>query len=265
MLTNKQISIIIPTKNEEKHLASCLKSIKSQNIPSEIIVVDNFSKDNTLKIAKQYTKFVFQKGPERSAQRNFGAEKAKSRYLLFLDADMQLTPDLLENALTIMKKKKCIIAFGEKAIGNNFWEKSVALERNCYQNVKLLAAARFYPKKLFQKLGGFDEKLIAGEDWDLSLRAVKTGFHLVFAKNKIIHRETIKSLLDFLEKKKYYRKNIKYYQSKHPLEFQKQSSLLFRLNIFRKNWRRLLRDPLHFSGFLFLKMLIWYDWQLNKK
>ena len=94
------VSIIITTKNEEKNIGRCLKSIKKQACPNiEIIVVDNNSIDKTKQITKKYTKNVFNKGPERSAQRNFGAQKAKGKYLLFLDADMTLSPQLIKKAV----------------------------------------------------------------------------------------------------------------------------------------------------------------------
>jgi len=59
-----------------------LKSIKKQSYsPIETIIVDNSSIDKTVEIAKKYTKYVFTKGPERSSQRNYGAKKAKGKYL----------------------------------------------------------------------------------------------------------------------------------------------------------------------------------------
>ena len=94
------VSIIIPTHNEQKNIEDCLKSVKDQNYNNfEIIVVDNFSKDNTLKIAKIFTRKYYLMGKERSAQRNFGAKKSKGSYLLFLDADMRLTPNCLAQAV----------------------------------------------------------------------------------------------------------------------------------------------------------------------
>ena len=72
------VSVIVPTKNSEQFLEKCLDSIKKQTYKRvEIIVVDNNSTDNTKKIARKFTNKVFNKGPERSAQMNFGAKKAK--------------------------------------------------------------------------------------------------------------------------------------------------------------------------------------------
>lgn len=79
------VSIIVTTKNEEKNIATCLRSIinsinssNSTNQNVEIIVVDNNSSDNTVKVAKEFTDKVYNKGPESSAQENFGVEKAIS-------------------------------------------------------------------------------------------------------------------------------------------------------------------------------------------
>ena len=69
----KKVSVIVTTKNEAKNIGRCLQSIQNQTYKAiEIIVVDNFSKDETKRIAKKFTKKVFDKGPERSAQRNLG-------------------------------------------------------------------------------------------------------------------------------------------------------------------------------------------------
>src|ERR1022692_5165255 len=85
------VSVIVPTKNSAVTLEACLKSIKEQiYYPIELIVVDNHSSDATREIARQFTDKVFVKGPERSAQRNYGAASASGRYLLMVDSDMEL-------------------------------------------------------------------------------------------------------------------------------------------------------------------------------
>ena len=84
---NSLVSVIITTKNEQAVIGRLLESIKMQSYPKiEVIVVDNKSADRTKQIAKKYTKLVYNAGPERSAQRNYGAKKAKGDFLFFLDA-----------------------------------------------------------------------------------------------------------------------------------------------------------------------------------
>jgi len=74
------VSVIITTKNEAKNIKQCLESIKRQTYAAiEIVVVDNNSLDATVAITKAYTAHIFTKGPERSAQRNFGA-KSETHY-----------------------------------------------------------------------------------------------------------------------------------------------------------------------------------------
>jgi len=100
------VSVIITTRNEEKNIENCLKSIKEQTYPQEeieIIVVDNNSTDRTKEIVARYTENpsgngfafhgvkVYNFGPERSAQRNFGVQEAEGKYILYLDTDMILS------------------------------------------------------------------------------------------------------------------------------------------------------------------------------
>ena len=256
------VSIIIPTLNESKNIEKCLLSCQKQSYKNiEIIVIDNFSKDNTLQIAKVYTNKYFLSGKERSSQRNFGAQKAKGEYLLFLDADMQLTKNCLSVAIDNVKKENTIIAFPETPIGKNYWEKSIALERSLYQKEKVLSGARLFPKNLFINLKGYDETLFAGEDWDITIRAQNAKFKLIIAKVPIIHTENVKSLNELLKKKAYYSKNISLYAKKHPLEFSRQSSFQKRLGIYLKYFPKLLANPLHTFGFIFIKFLVWYNWQ----
>lgn len=255
------VSIIVPTYNEQKNIGQCLKSILLQNYKNiELIVVDNFSKDKTLTIAQKYTKKCYRFGNERSVQRNFGAKKALGKWLLFIDADMRLTKKCLKEAIDKAQKGKFIIAFPEVSQGQNFWEKSIAFERNLYQKEKILAGARLFPKKLLLKLQGFDQNLIAGEDWDITIRAHKLGYKLVFANDSLVHKESVKNLKEILKKKAYYSKNIYLYAAKHPKDFAKQASFKMRLGIYLKNWPRLLTSPQFTAGFLFIKSCIWYDW-----
>jgi len=74
------VSVIITTRNEEKNIENCLQSIWMQTYPHdkiEIIVVDNNSTDRTKEIVARYTEKVYNFGPERSAQRNFGVGQAR--------------------------------------------------------------------------------------------------------------------------------------------------------------------------------------------
>ena len=72
------VSVVVTTKNEEKNIGKLLSSIRNQTHKDiEIIVVDNNSTDETVKIAREFTKTVYEKGPERSAQRISGSERQR--------------------------------------------------------------------------------------------------------------------------------------------------------------------------------------------
>src|SRR5919202_5218895 len=85
------VSIIIPTKNSSKTLKLTLQSVANQTYSNyEVIIVDNYSTDNTLELARQYTTKVYIEAPERSAQVNFGIRKAKGKYIYEIGSDFVL-------------------------------------------------------------------------------------------------------------------------------------------------------------------------------
>lgn len=94
------ISAVIITLNEEKRLEAALKSLK--DVASEIIIVDAYSSDQTLKIAKKYTDKVFQrKWTHFSDQKNFANSKASFPWILSLDADERLSPELRQEIMAL--------------------------------------------------------------------------------------------------------------------------------------------------------------------
>jgi glycosyltransferase involved in cell wall biosynthesis len=88
------ISAIVLTKNEEKNIKKCLKSL--HQLVDEIIVIDDFSHDKTVKIAQDLGAKVYQRklNNDFSCQRNFGLQKAKGKWVFFLDADERVSSRL---------------------------------------------------------------------------------------------------------------------------------------------------------------------------
>jgi len=83
------VSVVIPTRNSAGTIADCVKSVRSQSHrPVEIIVVDNYSTDSTVEIAKRNGALVMLRAGGRSAQKNWGAKFAKGEYLYFVDSDV---------------------------------------------------------------------------------------------------------------------------------------------------------------------------------
>ncbi|MDO8551664.1 MAG: glycosyltransferase [bacterium] len=252
---NNKVSIIIATKNEELNIARCIKSIQSSIINHqsliEVIVVDNYSTDQTGQIAKKMGAKVFEKGPERSSQRNFGAQKATGQYLVFLDADMSLETELISECLNLAQKGFGSIILSEKIIPRGYWEKCRALEKSCYLGDDLIEAARFYERRLFEEAGGYDENLIASEDWDLHQRVKKSKSLIGRTKSFVQHNEKETNPLQAAKKKYYYGLNLASYLKKHPaLAFAQYQPLRPAL---LRHWPKLLLHPILTCGLVILK------------
>lgn len=105
-----KISAILPAYNVEKYLGQCIESIINQNIECEIIIVNDGSTDNTLKVAESYKeKYSFirvfsQENCGQSTARNKGIENATGEYLLLLDSDDYLFPDTLNVLYNLCKE-----------------------------------------------------------------------------------------------------------------------------------------------------------------
>ncbi|HOT96999.1 MAG TPA: glycosyltransferase family 2 protein [bacterium] len=86
------LSVIVITLNESRHIAACLESVAWAD---EIVVVDSESSDDTAAIARRYTDHVYvEKFRGYSGQKNFAVERARGEWVLWLDADERVTPEL---------------------------------------------------------------------------------------------------------------------------------------------------------------------------
>ena len=174
------VSVVITTKDEEKNIRNCLESIQVQTWGNiEIIVVDNESTDNTRSISNEYTKNVFTKGPERSAQRNYGMiEKASGDYVIYVDADMILSPILIESCVKYISQTGAVaLHIPEIILGNNYFSRVRRFERSFYDGTPI-DGARFFERTKFAQVGGFDEPLFvkgSGEDWDIDKMIKQLG------------------------------------------------------------------------------------------
>jgi glycosyltransferase involved in cell wall biosynthesis len=256
-MKNINISVIIPTKNEAGNIERCLKSISNQTYRNfECIVVDNHSSDKTVSLAKKYTESVYSVGPERSSQRNFGARKSRGKYLLFIDADMELQPDVLEACLTEADNSKNIggIIIPEIPVGKNYFERVKAFERSLYNKYgdETTDAARFFPKNVFHEVGGYDTTITGPEDWDLPESIQKKGYAIRRVKAQILHYERIPSILSLFRKKFYYAKNAHRYLEKQQISTVSSKTIYFLRPVLYKSWRDYLSHPLLFLGMVFM-------------
>ncbi len=289
------VSIIVTTKNEGDNIANCLESIRQQIYPAqkiELIVVDNNSTDRTREIAKKYTKKVYNQGPERSAQRNFGAQLAKGEWLLFLDADMILSSTVVKRGIKKSQSEKLVALYiPELILGRSFWCRVRRLERSFYDATPI-DAVRLIRADIFQKTGGFDINLTGPEDWDLNKKIKKLGKvgmidnynfsqinqklnkindqdkNLINDLNKVTnrgilyHNEVNFNLKKYLAKKAYYSANFDQYIKKWgrtDSDIKKQLGFFYRyLQVFIEGggWKKIVRFPEAMVGVFILKFLV---------
>lgn len=270
------VSVIIPTKNSSRTLESCLKSIKNQTYKNiEIIVVDNFSSDDTKQIALKYTDKVYEKWPERTSQKNYGIEKSSWEYICFIDSDMELSENVIVDCIDLYKKDSNIwgICIPEHSIWKWLFVKIREFERSFYEWTAI-ESARFFRLDDVKFVWWFEEDLIFFEE---SLLPQKIELKLAKACNirtgsYINHNENTVSLYEWLQKKFYYGKSLKEYNQKVIkiwLEkvWKDQVSLINRYMIFLKN-KKFYSRPILAIWVLFLKTMefgAWWVWFLYSK
>jgi glycosyltransferase involved in cell wall biosynthesis len=104
-----KITAIIPTLNEEIHIEEAIKSV---GFADEIIVIDSYSTDNTLKLAEKHSvKIIKRKFDDFSSQKNFAIHQAKHPWIYILDADERVTPEVEKEILEAVKNPKDFVGF----------------------------------------------------------------------------------------------------------------------------------------------------------
>ncbi|MGM0588353.1 MAG: glycosyltransferase family 2 protein [Bacteroidota bacterium] len=189
------VSIIITSYNQITKISETIESALNQSrLPDTIIISDDGSDDGSRIILKEY----YQKYPELinldyaqknrgvSTNRNVGASLSDDDYLIFLDGDDQLLPNKIESDLAILDKcdnKETIIIwsnflFGKSLEKSKKWldqfNKGLTISTKHIAGRKMpknkLFRNELIPRKLFQEVGGFDERYSLYEDWDLKIR-----------------------------------------------------------------------------------------------
>lgn len=187
------ISIIIPTLNEEKILEKTLVSLKEFHGDYEIIISDGRSTDKTTEIARRFTdKVIIYDGTTRQTigmGRNLGASIASGEYYVFIDADVFI-PDInnfFTKIIQNFKKNNKLVGLGvffdvnpEVATKSDkfflwFFNWMFYILNNIFHYGALSGEFQFVKADIFKKLGGYNEKLVAGEDNEFFRRLSKVG------------------------------------------------------------------------------------------
>ncbi len=245
------LTAVITTRNESANIANCIRAFDGFRDDVEVIVVDNGSTDDTKSIAASLGAKVFDKGPERSAQRNLGWREAAAKWVVVLDADMIMPRETVVEMLERASRGGGAAAYWipEVRTGSGLRVRARNFERSFYDGT-CIDALRLFSKEILEKTGGYDEGLIAGpEDWELDIRILATGAKCEVLKNHLVHNEKRLTFRKMLAKKAYYTKSFAAYQAKwkdHPA-VRRQFSPWYRfVGVFVENgkWKRLLRHPI---------------------
>lgn len=266
-----KLAAVITTRNEADNIANCIRAFDGFRDRVEIIVVDNSSTDSTKKIAGELGAKVFDRGPERSAQRNFGWRHTSAEWVMVLDADMVLPSRTLAECLKTISRPDAADAYWIPEIrsGGGIRVKARNFERSFYNGTPI-DALRLFRREVLAATGGYDENLIAGpEDWELDIRVLAAGARCEVFPLPLIHNEKALSLGRMLAKKAYYSRSMAAYQAKwrgHPA-LKRQFSLGYRyFGVFFGNggWKRLLRHPVLTAVMYFERFLVGAVYLVNR-
>src|SRR6185295_16601263 len=192
----KSVSVVIPTYNYGRFIKAAISSVLDQTrSPSEVIVVDDGSTDETTAVVAAFGKavrYMRQDNAGVSAARNLGVRESTSQLIAFLDADDTLEPSTLEKQVARLDSDEEIVLVhcamrefddetgatirlhmegGEDRVANNLllWEGPLIVA----------AGAIIVSRQAFDRVGGFDTRMKVGEDWDFCYRVAqlfKIGF-----------------------------------------------------------------------------------------
>ncbi|MRX54258.1 glycosyltransferase [Bacillus idriensis] len=178
------VSVIIPTYNRSNLLKKSIETVLGQTFTDfELIIVDDCSKDDTQKVILSFNdpRIIYIKLEENQGApfaRNIGINKAKGKYVAFLDSDDQWLPEKLQKQVLTFKKneKTGVVYTGIKKISENNVEYQTPIHRgnilsklfinNCVDSTSTVMVK----KNVLLKVNGFDLDLPSCQDWDLWIR-----------------------------------------------------------------------------------------------
>ncbi|CAD5917263.1 putative glycosyltransferase RBE_0706 [Planktothrix rubescens] len=210
------ISVVIPAYNAEKTIQQTIDSVLNQTFQDfEIIVINDGSTDLTLDIVSGINdpriKILSYPNSGAAVSRNRGFDVAKGEYIALLDADDLWTSDKLEaqyNALQSHPQASVAYSWTDYIDQSGQFLQSgrhLAFQGNVYPEllVKNFLENGSNPlicRQTVIQIGGFDESLLGGQDWDFYIRLAQNYEFLVVPKVQILYRVSSQSISSQLER-----------------------------------------------------------------
>ncbi|HEX5513215.1 MAG TPA: glycosyltransferase [Gammaproteobacteria bacterium] len=205
-----ELSFIIPALNEADNIVRTLASIEREAAAyrHEVIVVDNGSTDATAQLAQEAgAKVLLLPAGTIAAVRNHGVRYARGRVLVFLDADASLTSDWREHlpaSLIALAATKPLVTGSHCSPPDHcswiehHWFREFAVEQNARH---LGTGHMLIPRDFFLQMGGFDERLETGEDYEFCQRARAAGGEIVNNPQlRVVHHNFPRTLRQFIRR-----------------------------------------------------------------
>jgi len=206
--TNPTFSIIIPAFNRSDELNELLTSISGLKFPKEqfeVIVSDDGSTDETPELVQSFIDqnflsiiYLMQENKGPGAARNHAMENANGDFFIFIDSDVTMPDDWLQNISVVLKKEKADAFGGPDTFHDDFpallkainYSMTSFITTGGLRGKKGKKLAKFYPRsfnmglsrQLWEKIGGFGS-LRHGQDIEFSHRIIKSGATVAFVEN----------------------------------------------------------------------------------
>ena len=222
------VSIIFPTKNSTRLLGTCLHRLRSQRYKNiEILLVDDGqSKDMHVltSLSEKYACTLFLYNPkvkkglfDATKKRNYAVKKAKGEFIYHFDADMEVTPNVIQEAVVLCNAGNDAVIVKEDSFGVGLWARTKNLERRFFWGDDTVESPRFFKKSVWNKLGGYDENIAGGgDDRDIYQQMLHDGYHVGRTKNFIRHNEGTLTLWYLMKKQFMYKREVLKYIRKRP-------------------------------------------------
>jgi glycosyltransferase involved in cell wall biosynthesis len=212
-----QFSMVVPVLNAIRYLPSCLDALLEASRGyglGEVIMVDNGSTDGSYEfVREQYADAVSVhqlRGVTISALRNYGARIARGDHLCFVDADCVVAPDYLHQAARVLASVRASACGSSYALPTpahwieRVWHTMHARSGDGY--VKYLNAGNFVVERAaFETVGGFEERLVTGEDAEIGQRLQSRGYRIFESHGvRVVHLGNPKTLRHFYRKQRWH-------------------------------------------------------------
>jgi len=211
------VSVIIPVFNGGAALKNCLKALKAQTYTGqiEIVVVNDGSTDESSRVAKTFKGIILieQENKGRAVARNRGLFGSSGEIIAFTDADCLPRPDWLEKLVfSLLKENNPGLVSGSiiLPLSANFWQRldhqawahSIGPRAAAGKTLFGSTANMCLLRSVFDRVGGFDERLRGSEDSDLAFRVHKAGYENYFEPLAVVaHEHPRKTFTTFIKQR----------------------------------------------------------------